>query len=88
MIEQTYSVKEIIELQFRNQSKELTEIKTLLEKQNIQVDKQFARLDTKITEIENELGILKQDNAKYKMIIGIGATIGASIITFGLNKIF
>jgi predicted nuclease with TOPRIM domain len=88
MSEPTYSVKEIIELQFRNLSKEMTEIKSLLEKQNTQVDKQFQRLDVEIKEIRDRVDQLTTDNTRYKMIIGIGATAGASVITFFLNRIF
>jgi len=81
MTEPTYSVKEIIELQFRNLSKEMTEIKNLLKDQNVQFEKRFAQ-------IEKDIDDLRIDNARYKMIIGIGATIGASAITFVLNKLF
>ena len=81
MTEPTYSVKEIIELQFRNLSKEMTEIKNLLKDQNIQFEKRFAQ-------IEKDIDDLRIDNARYKMIVGIGATIGASAITFLLNKLF
>lgn len=88
MSEPVYSVKEIIELQFKNLSKEMTEIKSLLKDQNVQVEKQFTRLDTEIKDIRDKVEVLTNDNARYKLIIGIGATLGASAITFVLNKLF
>ena len=81
MTEPTYTLKEIIELQFSNQAKELVDIKNLLKDQNIQFEKRFAS-------IEKDIDELRMDNARYKMIIGVGATIGATIFTFLLNRIF
>lgn len=80
MTDNLYSVKEIIEIQFRNQSKELMEIKQLLKDQNIQVEKRF-------TQIEKDIDNLRMDNARYKVIWGIGATLGATVFAFLLNKI-
>jgi len=81
MNEPTYTLKEIIELQFSNQAKELVDIKNLLKDQNIQFEKRFAS-------IEKDIDELRLDNARYKMIVGIGATIGATVFTFLLNRIF
>jgi hypothetical protein len=81
MTEPTYSLKEIIELQFSNQAKELGDIKQLLKDQNIQFEKRFAQ-------IEKDIDDLRMDNARYKMIIGVGATLGATVFTFLLNRIF
>jgi hypothetical protein len=88
MTEQTYNIKDVIEIQFRNLSKEMTEIKALLKDQNTQVEKQFARIDIEMKEIKDKVDILSADNARYKLIIGVGATIGATVFTFLLNKIF
>jgi hypothetical protein len=88
MTEPTYNIKEIIDLQFKNLSREMGDIKRLLENQNVQTDKQFARLDAEMESIKKEVGELKQDNARYKTIWGIGATVGASLIAFFMNKIF
>lgn len=79
MSEPTYSVKEIIELQFKNLSKEMTEIKDLLKDQNVQFEKRFAS-------IEKDIDELRVDSARYKTIWGIGATVGASVIAFALNR--
>ena len=79
MTEPTYSVKEIIELQFKNLSKEMTEIKDLLKDQNVQFEKRFAS-------IEKDIDELRVDSARYKTIWGIGATVGASVIAFALNR--
>lgn len=81
MTEPTYNIKEIIEIQFKNLSKEMTEIKDLLKEQNIQFEKRFAS-------IEKDIDDLRLDNARYKMIIGVGATLGATVFTFLLNRIF
>jgi len=81
MTEPTYTLKEIIELQFSNQGKELLDIKNLLKDQNIQFEKRFAS-------IEKDIDELRMDNARYKMIIGVGATVGATVFTFLLNTIF
>ena len=88
MTEPTYNIKDVIEIQFRNLSKEMTEIKALLKDQNTQVEKQFARIDTEMKEIKDKVDVLTADNARYKMIIGIGATVGATFFTFLLNRIF
>ena len=80
MTDNLYSVKEIIEIQFRNQSKELMEIKQLLKDQNIQVEKRFKQ-------IEKDIDNLRLDNARYKLIWGIGATLGATAFALLLNKI-
>lgn len=79
MAEPMYSVKEIIELQFKNLSKEMTEIKDLLKDQNVQFEKRFAS-------IEKDIDELHVDSARYKTIWGIGATVGASVIAFALNR--
>ena len=88
MTEPTYNIKDVIEIQFRNLSKEMTEIKSLLKDQNLQTEKQFARIDTEMKEIKEKVDVLTADNARYKVIIGVGATIGATVFTFLLNRIF
>lgn len=81
MSEPTYNIKDIIEIQFKGLSKEMTEIKDLLKDQNIQFEKRFAS-------IEKDIDELRMDNARYKMIVGIGATLGATAFTFVINKFF
>ena len=81
MNEPTYTLKEIIELQFSNQAKELGDIKQLLKDQNVTFEKRFSA-------IEKDIDELRMDNARYKMIVGAGATIGATILTFLINKFF
>lgn len=88
MEQPTYSVKEIIELQFRALGKDIQEIKETLKEQSNQSDKQFARLDKEVADLKAQVSQLQSDNAKYKTIWGIGATIGASLVAFFLNKIF
>lgn len=88
MTEPTYNIKDVIEIQFRNLSKEMTEIKSLLKDQNLQTEKQFARIDLEMKEIKDKVDVLTADNTRYKLIIGIGATLGATVFTFLLNRIF
>ena len=88
MTEPTYSLKEIIELQFSNQAKELGDIKNLLKDQNIQFEKRFASIETDIDNLRKDIDVLRLDNARYKMIIGAAATLGATVFTFLLNRIF
>jgi peptidoglycan hydrolase CwlO-like protein len=87
-MEPTYSIKEIMELQFKGIDHKLDSIVHALKDQNDQSDKQFARLDKEIAGLKEEVAELKNDNARYKVILGIGATIGASVITFLINRIF
>jgi DNA-binding transcriptional MerR regulator len=92
MAEPTYSVKEIIELQFRNLSKEMTEIKDLLKEQNIQVEKQFARLDKDIADLREEVSTLKDEQTKSStrgnVIWGGLSVAGAVVISYVMNRIF
>jgi hypothetical protein len=79
MSEPNYTIKEIIELQFNTLRIDLQEIKTTLKDQNLQTERRF-------TKVEKELEDLKVEVARYKVIWGVGATIGASVIAFILNK--
>lgn len=88
MTEPTYNIKDVIEIQFRNLSREMTEIKTLLKDQNLQTEKQFARIDLEMKEIKDKVDVLTADNTRYKLIIGVGATLGATVFAFVLNRIF
>jgi len=81
MNEPSYSLKEIIEIQFSTLRKDLQDIKTTLEKQNNESERRF-------TKIEKELDELRLDNARYKLIWGVGATVGASLIAIAANRIF
>lgn len=88
MSEPVYSVKEIIELQFRNISKELGEIRAALKDQSYITEAQFTRLDKEIDGLRKDINRLQQSDARNKTIWGIGATIGASVIAFIMNRIF
>lgn len=79
MTEPTYTVKEIIELQFRALGKDIQEIKNTLQKQNENTEARFNR-------IEQEIDELRVESARYKTIWGIGATLGASFVAFVLNR--
>lgn len=80
-MEPTYSIKEIMELQFKGIDHKLDAIVSTLKDQNIQTEKRFAQ-------IEKDIDELRIESARYKTIWGIGATVGASLIAFFANKIF
>lgn len=80
-MEPSYTIKEIMELQFKGIDHKLDAIVNTLKDQNIQVEKRFAQ-------IEKDIDDLRLESAKYKTIWGIGATIGASLVAFVLNKVF
>ena len=75
-----YNIKEVIELQFKTLRDDLREIKDTLKDQNIQTEKRFSK-------VEKELDDLRVEMARYKVVWGIGATIGASLIAFFVNRI-
>jgi hypothetical protein len=79
MSEPNYTVKEIIELQFNALRLDLQEIKSTLKDQNLQTERRF-------TKVEKELEDLKLEVARYKVVWGVVATVGASVIAFTLNK--
>lgn len=80
-MEPTYSIKEIMELQFKGIDHKMDAILNTLKDQNIQTEKRFSQ-------IEKDIDELRLESARYKTIWGIGATIGASIVAFVLNKVF
>jgi hypothetical protein len=80
-MEPTYSIKEIMELQFKGIDHKLDSIVMTLKDQNIQTEKRFAQ-------IEKDIDELRVESAKYKTIWGIGATVGASFIAYLANRIF
>lgn len=80
-MEPTYSIKEIMELQFKGIDHKLDSIVNTLKDQNIQTEKRFAQ-------IEKDIDELRVESAKYKTIWGIGATVGASLIAYLANRIF
>lgn len=81
MNEPTYTIKEIMDIQFKGIDHKLDDIKNTLKDQNVQTEKRFAQ-------IEKDIDELRIESARYKTIWGIGATIGASLVAFTLNKIF
>lgn len=80
-MEPTYTIKEIMELQFRGIDHKLDVITSALKEQNTQTEKRFKQ-------IEQDIEDLRLESAKYKTIWGIGATVGASLIAFFANRIF
>lgn len=80
-MEPTYSIKEIMELQFKGIDHKLDTIASTLKDQTVQTEKRFKQ-------IEDDIEELRLESAKYKTVWGIGATIGASLIAFFANKLF
>lgn len=80
-MEPTYTIKEIMELQFKGIDHKLDVITSALKEQNTQTEKRFKQ-------IEQDIEDLRLESAKYKTIWGIGATVGASLIAFFANRIF
>jgi hypothetical protein len=88
MTEPVYTVKEIMELQFKGIDAKLDDIKNTLKEQNLQSEKRFIQLESEVSLVQKEVQNLKEENARYKTIWGIGATVGASLVAFILNRIF
>lgn len=95
MTELTYSIKEILDLQFRSQEKDFKEIKEMLVKQEQNSEKQFNRLDAEISALKSKIGDLemqlttvKTDKGWSKAIFGTAIVFVAAIFSFALNRIF
>lgn len=80
-MEPSYTIKEIMELQFKSIDHKMDSILATLRDQNIHTEKRFSQ-------IEKDIDDLRMESARYKTIWGIGATIGASLIAFFANRIF
>ena len=87
-MEPSYTVAEILDIQFRAIEVKLDNITNSLKEQNTYFEKSITKLEREISEVREEISTLKSDNAKYKTLLGIGATLGATIFTFLLNRIF
>ncbi len=99
MSEPTYTIKEILESNFRSLENRIIEFKLAIEArfshQDARVDKQFSQLESalaefeqSVKEIEKQVADLEKENTRFKTIWGIGATIGGGLIAFFLNRIF
>lgn len=91
----SYSFKEILEAHFKNLADKILDLRQDIKDNSAQVDKQFARLDSEIdklriviSEQSLQIAALEKENARFKVIWGLGATIGASLIAFFANKLF
>jgi hypothetical protein len=80
MQDPTYSVKEIMELQFKGIDSKLDDIRHTLKDQNVQTEKRFAIIEKELDEIRTKQELQSIENARYKTLWGIGATIGASLV--------
>jgi len=86
MSEPNYTIKEILELQYKNLDTKLDDIRLTLKEQNMQTEKRFLQLDVEVSELRKEIQSLKEDGARNKLIIGTGATLGASLIAILFNR--
>lgn len=80
-MEPTYSIKEIMELQFKGIDHKMDAILQTLKENSTQTEKRFAQ-------IEKDIDDLRIESARYKTIWGIGATVGASLVAYFANRIF
>jgi hypothetical protein len=92
MTEPTYTIKEIMDIQFKGLDHKLDAIRDTLKEQNISAANRFASLEIEMDSFRKEIAQLREEQAKYKTVWGIGATIGASfvatIVAFTFNRIF
>lgn len=87
-MEPTYTIKEIMELQFKGIDHKLDNISGALRDQNAHFEKRFVQIEKELDFIKLEQEKAKIDGARYQVIWGMGAALGASLIAFTLNKIF
>lgn len=87
-MEPTYNIKEVIELQFKGLRNDLQEIKATLREQTAQTERRFAQIEAELADIRKEQEKTKVEFARYQVIWGVGAAIGATLVTFTLNRIF
>lgn len=87
-MEPAYTVKEILDIQFRAIEVKLDNISSTLKDQHTHFEKSILKLEKEIVDVREEIATLKDDNARYKTLLGIGATLGATVFTFLLNRIF
>lgn len=83
-----YSIKEILELHFKALSESINGLKKAIEGQELKTEKRFIALDVEMDGLRKAISDLQTENARYKVILGIGATLGATVFTFLLNRIF
>lgn len=88
MTEPTYTIKEIMDIQFKGIDQKLDDIKATLREQNTQTEKRFSAIEKELDEIRVKQEAYSIQQAKYNTIWGIGATIGASLVAIFANKIF
>jgi uncharacterized protein YdcH (DUF465 family) len=87
-MEPAYTVKEILDIQFRGIDHKLDAISNTLKDQNAHFEKRFLQVEKELGELRDQVQELKTENARYKTIWGIGATVGATIFAFTLNRLF
>lgn len=83
-----YSMKEILELHFKSLGRDIGDLRKAIEGQEVKTEKRFLKLDGEMEDMKKAIAGLQTENARYKTIIGIGATVGATVFTFLLNRIF
>lgn len=88
MTEPTYTIKEIMDIQFKGIDHKLDDIRNTLKEQNVQTEKRFTQLERELEDIRSTQDEQSKDITKFKTVWTIGGTIGASLIAFFANKIF
>ena len=88
MSEPSYTIKEIMDIQFKGLDQKLDYITQTLKDQNTNSTLRFTAVETDLDKVRAEMSALREEQAKYKTVWGIGATVGASLVAFFLNRIF
>lgn len=88
MTDPTYTIKEIMDIQFKGIDSKLDDIRGTLKEQTAQTEKRFSTIERELDEIRTKQEAHSIQQAKYNTVWGIGATIGATGFAFLLNRIF
>jgi hypothetical protein len=88
MTEPTYTIKEIMDIQFKGIDHKLDDIKNALKEQNLNSEKRFIALEADLKETQSRV---EQQDKSITRIVTIGGTVWAAITLlegFILNRIF
>lgn len=84
----TYTQKEIMEFHFKRFDEKLDDIKLALNAQNVNSERRFVTLETKVSDIEDDIVVNKTFQAKVITLGGLITLFGSTILAFTLNKLF
>lgn len=84
----TYTQKEIMEFHFKRFDEKLDDIKLALNAQNVNSERRFVTLETKVGDIEDDIVNYKTFQAKVVALGMLVALFGSTVLAFTLNKLF